>query len=101
MRTYGNTSRVECDQKNVAKCLEKLPKMTSQEKLKILTPLQNLPKNVGDLGILIVATGFEELRKVPIWSHWSSATKFIAQICRWAEAKSRKIYLILSDNMHE
>jgi len=29
------------------------------EKLKILTPLQKLPKNVGDLGILIVAKGFE------------------------------------------
>ena len=29
--------------------------------LKILTPLQKLPKNVGDLGELIVATGFEKL----------------------------------------
>ena len=29
------------------------------EKLKILTPLQVLPKHVGDLGILIVAKGFE------------------------------------------
>ena len=29
------------------------------EKLKILTPLQKLPKNVEDLGILIVAKGFE------------------------------------------
>ena len=29
------------------------------EKLKILTPLQKLPKKVGDLGILIVARGFE------------------------------------------
>ena len=33
--------------------------MISPEKLKILTPLQNLPKNVGDLGKLIVANGFE------------------------------------------
>ena len=38
--------------------------MTSQEKLKILTPLQKLPKNVGDLSELIVAKGFEELPKV-------------------------------------
>ena len=30
-------------------------------KIKILTPLQKLPKNVGDLGKLIVATGFEKL----------------------------------------
>ena len=29
--------------------------MISQEKLKILTPLQKLPKNVWDLGKLIVA----------------------------------------------
>ena len=38
--------------------------MISPEKLKILTPLQKLPKNVGDLGKLIVAKGFEKLPKV-------------------------------------
>ena len=31
------------------------PNMISLEKLKILTPLQKLPKNLGDLGKLIVA----------------------------------------------
>ena len=31
------------------------PKMISLTKLKILTPLQILPKNVGDLGKLIAA----------------------------------------------
>ena len=40
------------------------PKMISLAKLKILTPLQKLPKNVVDLGKLIVATGFEKLLKV-------------------------------------
>ena len=30
----------------------------------ILTPLQKLPKNVGDLGKSIVAEGFEKLPKV-------------------------------------
>ena len=30
----------------------------------ILTPLQKLPKNVGDSGILIVAKVFEKLPKV-------------------------------------
>ena len=40
------------------------PKMISLEKLKILTPLQKLLKNVGDLGKLIVATGLEKLPKV-------------------------------------
>ena len=34
--------------------------MILQEKLKILTPLQKLPKNVGDLGKLIVAEGFKK-----------------------------------------
>ena len=37
--------------------------MISQEKWKILTPLQKLPKNVGDLGKLIVAKGFKKLPK--------------------------------------
>ena len=38
--------------------------MSSLEKLNILTPLQKLPKNVGDLGKLIVAKDFEKLPKV-------------------------------------
>ena len=38
--------------------------MISLEKCKIFTPLQNLPKNVGDLGKLIVAKGFKKLPKV-------------------------------------
>ena len=40
------------------------PKMISLEKLEILTPLQKMPNNVGDLGKLIVAKGFEKLPKV-------------------------------------
>ena len=38
--------------------------MISLEKLQILTPFQKLPKNVRDLGKLIVAKGFEKLPKV-------------------------------------
>ena len=38
--------------------------MISLEKLKILTPLQKLPKNVGDLGKLVVAKSFKKLPKV-------------------------------------
>ena len=38
--------------------------MISLTKLKILTPLQKLPKNVRDFGKLIVAKGFEKLPKV-------------------------------------
>ena len=37
--------------------------MISQEKLKILTPLKKLPKNVGDLGNLIVAKCFKNCPK--------------------------------------
>ena len=45
--------------------------MISQEKLTILTPLQKLPKNEGDLGKLIVAAGFWK-RPITrqIWLHW-------------------------------
>ena len=38
-------------------------KLNSLEKLKILTPSLKLPKNVEDLGKLIVARGFEKLPK--------------------------------------
>ena len=38
--------------------------MISRGRLKILTHLQKLPKNVRDLGKLIVAKGFEKLPKV-------------------------------------
>ena len=38
--------------------------MISLEKLKILTPIQKLPKNEGYLGNLIVSKVFETLPKV-------------------------------------
>ena len=38
--------------------------MISAEKLKIFTPLHKLHKNVGDLGKLIVAKGFNKLPKI-------------------------------------
>ena len=37
--------------------------MITLVKLKILTPLQKLPKNVVDFGKLIVAKGFEKMTK--------------------------------------
>ena len=40
------------------------PKIIVLEKWKILTPLQKLPKYAGNLGRIIVATGFEKLPKV-------------------------------------
>ena len=38
--------------------------MIPQEKWLILTPLQKLPKNVGDLAKLIVAKSFKNLPEV-------------------------------------
>ena len=38
--------------------------MISLEKWYILTPLQKLPKNMEDLGNLIVAKGFKKLPKI-------------------------------------
>ena len=38
--------------------------MNSLEKWKILTHLQKLPENVGNLGKIIVATCFEKVPKV-------------------------------------
>ena len=55
----------QCDQKrNRQMSIKSCPKMISVEKLKILTPLQKLPKNVGDLGKIIAAKGFKNLPKV-------------------------------------
>ena len=49
---------------NCTNVYKSCPKTISQEKWMILTPLQKLPNNVGDLGKMIVATGFEWLPKV-------------------------------------
>ena len=38
--------------------------MISLEKWMMLTPLQKLPKNIEDLGKIIVAEGFKKLPKV-------------------------------------
>ena len=38
--------------------------MISLEEFKILTPLQKLPKIVGDLSKLLVAKGYKKLPKV-------------------------------------
>ena len=56
--------RNQCDQKKSPNIYKSCPKMISLEKLKILTPLQKLPKNGGDLGKSIVAKDFKKLPKV-------------------------------------
>ena len=44
--------------------LKKKPGSVTRKKSPILTPIQKLPKNVGDLGKLIVAKDFKKLPKV-------------------------------------
>ena len=39
-------------------------------KMKVLKPLQKLPKNVGKLGKISVATVVQSAINCPIWSHW-------------------------------
>ena len=57
----------QCDQKKAPKDYKSCPKMISLEKLKILKPLQKLPKSVGDLGKLIEVP--QSAINRPIWSH--------------------------------
>ena len=50
--------------------------MISLKKLNILTPLQKLLKNVGDLGKIIVAKGFEKLvtlKATPVPTAWNAS----------------------------
>ena len=56
---YGFVINSSVTSKKTPNVHKSCPKMILQEKLKILTPLQKLPKNLGDLGKLIVAKGFE------------------------------------------
>ena len=54
----------QCDQKKSPNVYKSCPRLISLEKIKILTPLQKLPKNVGNLGKLNFAEGFKKLPKV-------------------------------------
>ena len=64
----------------------------------ILTPLQKLPNNAGDLGKIIVATCFEWLPEVqknrPIWSHWRQPLRVCA--IRKTDTESCRHKLILA-----
>ena len=58
------TQAVSVTSKKLPNVYKRCPKMISLEKGKILTPFHKLPKNVWDLGKIIVAKGFEKLPKV-------------------------------------
>ena len=55
---------ISVTRRNLPNVYKSCPKMISLEKWKILTLLQILPKNVGDLAKLIFAKGFKKLPKV-------------------------------------
>ena len=55
--------RISVTSKKLPNVYKSCPKMISLEKWKILTSLQKLPRNVGDLGQLITAKGFKKLPK--------------------------------------
>ena len=59
-----DTEQAQCDQKKSPKVNKSCPKNDFTRKMIDLTSLQKLPKNVGDLGKLIVAKGFKKLPKV-------------------------------------
>ena len=58
------TGSISVTRKNPLNVYKSCPKIISLEKWKILTPLQKLPKYVGNLAKLIVANSFEKLPKV-------------------------------------
>ena len=60
----SNICTISVTSKKLPNVYKSCPKLISIEKLKILTPLQKLFKNIGDLCKLIVAKGFEKLPKV-------------------------------------
>ena len=74
------------------------------EKWKMLTPLQKLPKNVGDLGKLIVAKGFKKLPKVQkicsIWVHWWKAKKERENVAAFVYDWTRKVKLCSWENYY-
>ena len=55
----GNVTR-----KKLQNVYKSCPKIITLEKLKVMTPLQNLPKNVGALGKAIVDKGLKKWPKV-------------------------------------
>ena len=61
---YSFLNNVSVTSKKSPNVYKSYQKMILLDKLKILTPLQKSPENVGDLCKLIVAKGFEKMPKV-------------------------------------
>ena len=81
---YNMTSATSKKLQNVYK---RCPKLISREKSKILLTLQKLPKNVGDLGKLIVAKAMKRCpksNKSPNLVTLYSMTQIGVSIVRWS-----------------
>ena len=79
---FGNL-RISGTSKKSPNVYKSCPKIISLEKLKILTLVQKLPNNVGKLGKIIFATGFEWLpkkQKIAQFSHTESCS-FLFNFC--------------------
>ena len=63
-KTYFAAVAISVTREKLPNVHKSCPEMISLEKLKILAPIQKLPKTVGDLEKLIVAKGFKKLPKV-------------------------------------
>ena len=63
-KAVGWLPPISVTRKKLQNVCKSCPKIISLEKFKILTPLQKLPKDAGDLGNMIVAKGFKKLPKV-------------------------------------
>ena len=61
---FSRRLRTSVTSKKSPNVYKSCPKLIALEQGKIMTPLQKLQKNVGDLGKRILATGFEKLPKV-------------------------------------
>ena len=60
----------------------------------ILAPLQKLPKNVEDLGKLIVAKGFNKLpkvHKIANSGHAGKGQKFFMSFHSWSDARKKNV----------
>ena len=64
LRTNRSSNTSSVTSKKSPNVYKSCPKIFSLEKCEILTPSQKLPKNIGDLGKLNIAKGFEKLPKV-------------------------------------
>ena len=68
--------------------------MISPEKRIILTPLQKLPKNVRDLGILIVAKGCPKCKKIAQSGHTTQWIHLCLRCLAWIPRTPYRLFIV-------